>query len=113
MTCQRGEKHAAFLVTANLGCTKCYKVFAGGVGSKLYSGFNSDSWKIRTHSEHQSHVQEIHKKTVISSSEVESKYGCRYSILFDLPYYFDPTRMLVIIEHNYIWKNSISPRWAL
>ena len=38
--------------SANLGCTKRYKVFAGEVGAKDYSGFNRETWKHRTNSEH-------------------------------------------------------------
>lgn len=43
------RKASGFLShTALLGCTKCYKEFPGGVGHKSYSGFNRDSWSIRT-----------------------------------------------------------------
>ena len=109
--------------SANLGCTKCYKVFAGEVGAKDYSGFNRETWKLRTNSEHRSHVHEIQNATTVTSrNKLESKYGCRYSILLELPY-FDPTRMLAtdpmhnlflgttkhIIKDVWMSNNIISP----
>ena len=73
--------------SANLGCTKCYKVFAGAVGAKDYSGFNRETWKLRTNSDHRSHIHEIQNATTLTSrNKFESKYGCRYSILLELPY---------------------------
>ena len=92
-----GRKAAGFLShSAHLGCTKCYKVFAGGIGLKVYSGFDREMWKIRTNSEHRAHIREIQNApTLTARNSLESKYGCRYSVLLDLPY-FDPTRMLAI-----------------
>ena len=42
-----GRKAAGFLShSAHLGCTKCYKNFTGGIGSKAYFGFDREMWKI-------------------------------------------------------------------
>lgn len=102
MICLQAEKLVAFSVTLlYLDVTKCYKVFPGGVGSKDYYGFDRDRWQGRTNEEHRSQIQEIQVKTTITArNELESKYGCRYSVLLELPY-FDPIRMLVIdLMHN-------------
>ena len=64
--------------SALLGCTKCYKVFAGEVGSKDYSGFDRDNWKVRINMEHRSHILQ-EKTTITERDQLESKYGCRYS----------------------------------
>ena len=47
--------------SANLGCTKCLKKFPGQVGSKDYSGFDKENWKLRTDSDHRKAVDEIKK----------------------------------------------------
>jgi len=77
-----GRKACGFLRhSALLGCTKCYKVFPGGVGSRDYSGFDGDRWQGRMNEKHRSHIQEIQAKTTITArNELESKYGCRYSV---------------------------------
>ena len=85
------------------------------MGSKDYSSFNRDSWKPRTNSEHRSHILEIQKKTTVTSrNEFEAKFGCRYSILLDLPY-FDPTRMLVVDPMHNLFigtaKHSLKDIW--
>ena len=82
-----GRKAAGFLGhSAHLGCTKCYKVF----------GFDREMWKIRINSDHRAHIQEIQNYPILTvRNSLESKYGCRYSVLLDLPY-FDPTIMLAI-----------------
>lgn len=92
-----GRKACGFLShTANLGCTKCLKIFPGQVGSKDYSGFDRQNWKLRTNSDHRASIRNIQKaKTKTDRDSLERKNGCRYTILLDLPY-FDPTRMLII-----------------
>ena len=51
---------------------------------------------MRTAQEHRHNVAAIEKCTTLTKqNELESKYGCRYSILLDLPY-FDPIAMTVI-----------------
>lgn len=53
--------------SANLGCTKCYKVFSGQVRSKEYSGFDRDTWKVRMNCEHWSHINEIQSASTVTS----------------------------------------------
>ena len=82
--------------SANLSCTKCLKISPGEVGNKDYSGFNRSSWKKRNNDQHRKAIQKIMKcNTKTSREEMESKEGCRYSSLVELPY-FDATRMLCI-----------------
>jgi hypothetical protein len=92
-----GRKACGFLShSAILGCTRCFKEFPGSVGCKDYSGFNRNAWKLRTNTDHRKSVNEIqHAKTKTERDALESKHGCRYSVLLELPY-FDPTRMLII-----------------
>ena len=82
--------------SANLGCSMCYTEFSEGFGQRNYSNFNRDSWKKRTNSQHRSDVEKIRKaKTKTERTKLESEFGCRYSVLLDLPY-FDPVNMLLI-----------------
>lgn len=82
--------------SATLGCSKCMKVFPGQVGRKDYSGFDRSQWKERTLDNHKKCIHLIRKcKTKRQRNDLESKYGCRYSILLDLPY-FNPIRMTII-----------------
>ena len=82
--------------SATLGCSKCLKKFPGKVGEKDYSGFERSQWKVRTLNDHKSCINRIRMcKTKKARNELESKYGCRYSELLDLPY-FDPIRMTII-----------------
>ena len=92
-----GRKACGFLAhSASLGCNKCLKTFPGSVGSKDYSGFDRDRWIKRTNEEHRLNVHRIQQaKTKTERDRLESRYGCRYSVLLQLPY-FDPTRMLLI-----------------
>ena len=85
--------------SATLGCNKCFKKFPGSVGSKDYSGFDRENprkWKKRTNEIHRSNIHEIQQaKTKTERDKLESEYGCRYSVLLQLPY-FDPTQMSII-----------------
>jgi len=82
--------------SANLGCSKCLKVFPGQAGNKDYSGFDIINWPKRTNEYHRSSIEKISKcKTKTKRKDEESNYGCRYSYLLELDY-FDPTRMLSI-----------------
>lgn len=82
--------------SASVGCSKCLKVFPGGLGNKDYSGFNRTLWPQRTNSSHRQHTSDIKRsKTKAERSRLESKYGCRYSVLLKLPY-FDAVRMTII-----------------
>ena len=89
-----GRKTCGFLGhSANLGCSKCLKVFKGDITNKDYSGFNRSEWKVRSNKEHRESITKILSSK--TKSEVESRYGCRYPCLLELPY-FDAPRMLSI-----------------
>ena len=82
--------------SAALGCSKCLKQIPGTLGQMDYSGFDTSQWKLRTEDEHRKNVKSIRKCTTVKQQTVlESRFGCRYSILLDLPY-FDPVRMTII-----------------
>lgn len=81
---------------ARLGCTRCQKEFLGGFGNKDYSGFDRENWVARTKAGHYSSITLINRsKNKTQRDQLESLYGCRYSVLLDLPY-FDPVRMTII-----------------
>lgn len=92
-----GRKVCGFLsYSALLGCCRCLHIFPGTVGNKDYSGFNRCTWKPRTSKDHRSSIKLIQKaKNKTQREKLESKHGCRYSVLLELPY-FDPVRMLVV-----------------
>ena len=102
-----GRKTCGFLGhAANLGCSKCLKEFPGGVGNKIYSGFNRNQWKRRTNKQHRDAINKIQKcKTKTTQKEMESLLGCRYSCLLDLPY-FDAPRMLCIDPMHNLFLGS-------
>jgi len=82
--------------SATVGCSKCMKKFPGKVGEKDYSGFDRTQWEQRTLDHHKQSINKIKKCTTKKArNDLESKYGCRYSALLDLPY-FDPIRMTII-----------------
>ena len=82
--------------SARLGCTRCLKEFPGGFGKKDYSGFDRDKWVPRNKSNHHSSIKIINEsRNKTHRGELQSLYGCRYSVLLDLPY-FDPVRMTII-----------------
>lgn len=82
--------------SAELGCSKCMKKFPGPIGDKDYSRFNKASWPERNIVDHRKNVDTINKcNTVTGKCGLESKFGCRYSVSLELPY-FDPIRMAII-----------------
>ena len=87
---------------ASLACNKCLKKFPVQFGTPIdYSGFDRENWTPRSCRLHRSHCQEILQETTKSGMrKMESKYGLRYSVLLDLPY-FDPVRFTAIdTMHN-------------
>ena len=102
--------------SANLGCLKCLKQFPGQVGRINYSGFDRRQWKARTFDYHKKCINTIRKsKTKKVRNDLESKFGCRYSVLLDLPY-FDPIRMTIIdpMHNNYVSRlNKAHPQKKL
>ena len=84
-----GRKACGFLGhSANLGCTKCMKVFPGSVGFKKYSGFEKNQWVPRTNETHRANALSLlHCRTKTELKTKESSCGCRYSVLLRLPLY--------------------------
>ena len=81
---------------ANLGCSKCLKLFPGQPGSMDFSGFNRSDWTSRTDAAHRESVKEVQKcQTKTTRTKKESDVGCRYSVLLDLPY-FDVVKMHIV-----------------
>ena len=80
------------------GCSKCLKTFPTACfGDKPdYTGFDRTLWEMRSKESHHQHAQ-AHKdcKTAQQQKCIEREYGCRYSVLLELPYY-DVIRMCVI-----------------
>ena len=97
-----GRKICGFLGHgARLGCSRCFKVFSGVVGSMDYSGFDRHNWCPRTQAEHNSAAFSI--KTLKTASAVEgaeTKAGCRYSELLRLPYFDAPKMLTIDPMHN-------------
>ena len=88
------------------GCSKCMKEFPGKIGHRDYSGFDRSQWKERSLEEHWKNVAAIRQcKTKTARGSLESKYGCRYSVLLDLPY-FDPIRMTIIDPLHNLYLGS-------
>ena len=95
-----GRKTCGFLShSANYGCSKCFKLFPGGVGCKDYSGFDRDQWPTRSLNDHRK------CKTKSELSQKQSQAGCRYSILLKLPY-FDPIRFLIVDPMHNLYLGS-------
>ena len=92
------RKVSGFLsYTANRGCSRCECNFGTGhFGHQNYGGFDRNSWVPRTNKKHREQVKEIGEcATKTERLKKESKYGCRYSCLLELPY-FDAVNMLSI-----------------
>ena len=103
--------------TAKLGCSRCLKKFPGGFGEQDYGGFHDVSdWPKRTHRYHIDSVEKIKRATSLTAKKkLESKYGCRYTPLLDLPYYnsikfcvIDPMHNLYLGTAKRMWKLWIS-----
>lgn len=61
---------------------------------------------MRTNPLHRANVQKIkHSTSKTERAKSESLYGCRYSVLLDLPY-FDPIRMLIIDPMHNLFLDS-------
>ena len=92
-----GHKVCGFMShSAALGCSKCYKKFPGTISNMCYAGFDRSLWTPRNDLRHRMEVSKIMKcQTPTARAKCESKFGCRYSVLLELPY-FDASRMLAI-----------------
>lgn len=83
---------------AQRGCSKCLKLFpTAAFGEKPdYTGFNRTLWEPRSMESHRQHALE-HKecRTAQQQKSIEREYGCRYTVLLELPYY-DVVRMCIV-----------------
>ena len=97
-----GRKICGFLGHgARLGCHKCYKEFPGTVSSMDYSGFDRNSWRVRTGEEHTIAGLEVNKLSTISAIQKgEIECGSRYSELMRLPYFDGPKMLVLDPMHN-------------
>lgn len=92
--------------SANLGCSMCYAEFSEGFGSRNYSDFDRNNWRMRTNNQHRADIKKIEKaKTKTEQLKLVKDLGCRYSVLLDLPY-FDPVRMLLIDPMHNLFLGS-------
>ena len=91
------KTYVFFSHTTKLGCSKCYFNFGTGIfGNINCSGFNRASWISRSNKKHREDIKTILACSTKSSRDrKESKLGCWYSSLLQLPY-FDPVQMLII-----------------
>ena len=94
---------------ARKGCNKCLKDFPTcSFGDQPdYSGFDWESWQLRSSSNHRLHALEhCVCQTQSAEKEIEQQFGCRYSVLLHLPY-FDPVQMTVIDPmHNLLLETA-------
>lgn len=74
--------------SANYGCSRCMKFFAGGFGKKDYSGFDRSQWQPRSLEVHQDVTQRLlNAKTQAEIDSIEMASGVKYSILSELAYF--------------------------
>ena len=83
--------------SADLGCSRCFQKFSRGFAKRNdYANFNRGGWQLRTNAHHRSDVVKLLKcKSKTEQKKAESRLGCRYSVLLELPY-FQPIEMLLI-----------------
>ena len=74
-----GRKVCGFLsYNARLGCSRCWKQFAGSVGSMDFSGFDRENRRERTGPEHKRLASDLQKKLTKSDRDAaERASGCR------------------------------------
>ena len=82
------RKECGFTSYSSLqGCSKCMKKFISEtIGERSdYSGYNRDSWPLRTHKLHKEQVSKFRDADTPANVHVlERKYGIRYSELLRL-----------------------------
>ena len=84
--------------SAYRACSRCLKPFPTNVfGEKPdFTGFNRSLWPPRSKDSHYEHAKCYkNARTAQEQKEIERDYGCRYSVLLELPYY-DMVRFCVI-----------------
>lgn len=87
---------------ANLGCSKCSKVFPSirhdeTIRDKRdFSGYEREHWPVRSLENHREKAYEhLNAQTKTQQKCIEKEYGVRYSALLELPYW-DPLRFSVV-----------------
>ena len=81
---------------ATLGCNKCLKHFSFDCTRANYSGFDRETWDMRSYDQHRRDCKKLeNEKSVNSLKKAESELGVRNSVLLSLPY-FDPIRQYAI-----------------
>ena len=82
---------------AALGCNKCLKKFDMKFRQPTdFSGFNRDTWTIRSHEHYLDSVKKTQNEvTKTGRKAAESELGVWYSVLLALPY-FDPIKFVAI-----------------
>ena len=84
-----------------LGCSRCFKVFTGLVGCMDYSEFDRHNWHPCTRAEHNSAAFSIKTlNTATAVENAESKAGCKYSELLQMPYSDAPKMLTIDPMHN-------------
>ena len=83
------------------GCSRCFLKFKGKGFIRSYADFDRDNWPKRTDKTHRQQVKKCSNADVKEKEKLEKEYGCRYTVLLDLPYY-DSIRMSSIVDplHN-------------
>ena len=79
-------------------CSRCLKPFpTKAFGEKPnFSGFDRSLWPPRSKDSHLNHaINHKHAKLATERKVIERDYGCRYSVLLELPYY-DIVRFCII-----------------
>lgn len=87
---------------ASLGCNKCYKKFNVQFGEPTdYGGFDRENWMPRSVEEHRQDVSKVAKEVTKTKIEAaQSKFGVRYSVLLELPYFNHIQFTVIDIMHN-------------
>ena len=93
-----------FGFSATKGCNKCMKNFPRPSFEEKqdFSGFDRDSWSLRTNTDHREQVWRIHNTATTKKqrSEMEAKHGVRFSSLIHLPYFDFISGVVIDPMHN-------------
>ena len=85
------------------GCSKCLKKFpTASFGEKPdYTGYNRTLWEPRSRELHHQYAKKHREcNTAKAQKDIERVYGCRYSVLLELPYYNIIRMCIVDPMHN-------------
>ena len=91
--------------SAHQGCSRCKKCFSGTPGQMDYSGYDRDTWILRSAEEHRKVALELLSNTKSAVASKESETGYRHTELLRLPY-FHPSRMLTIDPMHNLFLGS-------